>query len=116
MGISPTYETITRHGDEVICTDFSGLDPQGERPQRLSEECQAALDAIGRALAKHDLTLGHTRHVAAMLREGDAFGQCQAILDQALAASRPIMTLRIVKRFPLAGQRIALSVAASPHA
>lgn len=114
MGELSRHETVTVHGDEVTCTDFNGLGPSGERPQRLSEECQAALEAISEELAKHGLTLNQTRHVAAMLREGDGFSQCQSTLGEALAAARPALTLRIVQGFPQANQRIALSLIASP--
>lgn len=114
MGEPSRHETVTVYGDEVTCTDFNGLGPSGERPQRLSEECQAALDAISQELAKHDLTLDQTRHIAAMLREGDGFSQCQSTLGDALAGARPTLTLRIVQGFPDVNQRIALSLIASP--
>ena len=115
MGASFPHQTVTVHGDEVTCTDFSGFGPDGDRPGRLSDECQAALSAISLALADHGLTLDHTRHVAAMIREGQTFSQCQAALNEALAAARPALTLRIVQRFPLPEQRIALSLTATPH-
>ncbi|MFT8762445.1 MAG: endoribonuclease L-PSP [Gluconobacter potus] len=114
MGASFPHQTVTVHGDEVTCTDFSGFGPDGDRPGRLSDECQAALFAISEALADHGLTLGHTRHVAAMIREGQTFAQCQAALNEALAAAKPALTLRIVQRFPLPEQRIALSLTATP--
>lgn len=113
MGETSRHETVTVHGDEVTCTDFNGLGPGGERPQRLSEECQAALEAISGELAKHGLTLSHTRHIAAMLREGDGFSQCQSALGEALSEARPALTLRIVQGFPSTNQRIALSLTAT---
>ena len=114
MGDFSRNDIVTVHGDEVTCTDFDGLGPQGERPQRLAEECQAAQNAISGALAEHGLTLDQTRHVAAMLREGDGFSQCQSALGEALASARPALTLRIVQGFPDTNQRIALSLIASP--
>ncbi|WKE48956.1 endoribonuclease L-PSP [Gluconobacter oxydans] len=115
MGASFPHQTVIVQGDEVTCTDFSGFGPDGDRPGRLSDECQAALSAISEALADHGLTLGHTRHVAAMIREGQTFAQCQAALNEALAAAKPALTLRIVQRFPLPEQRIALSLTATPN-
>ncbi|GBR71316.1 endoribonuclease L-PSP [Gluconobacter kanchanaburiensis] len=115
MGTSSSHHTVTRHGDEVTCADFSGFSATDERPDRLADECQAALSAISVALADHGLTLDHTRHVAAMIREGQTFAQCQAALNDALAAAKPALTLRIVQRFPLPEQRIALSLTATPH-
>ncbi|MDE7539366.1 endoribonuclease L-PSP [Gluconobacter sphaericus] len=115
MGASSPRQTVTVHGDEVICTDFSGFGPDGDRPGRLSDECQAALSAISEVLADHGLTLGHTRHVAAMIREGQTFTHCQAALNEALATAKPALTLRIVQRFPLPEQRISLSLTAVPH-
>lgn len=115
MGASSPQETVTVYGDAVICTDFNGFDAEGDRPSRLSDECHAALAAISSALAEHGLTLGHTRHVAAMIREGQAFAQCQSALDNALASAKPALTLRIVQNFPSPDQRIALSLIATPH-
>lgn len=115
MGASSPHQIVTVHGDEITCTDFSGFGPDGDRPGRLSDECQAALSAISLALADHGLTLGHTRHVAAMIREGQTFAQCQSTLNEALAAAKPALTLRIVQGFPLPEQRIALSLTATSH-
>ena len=115
MGTSFPPPTVTVHGDEVTCTDFSGFSADGDRPGRLTDECQAALSAISLALADHGLTLDHTRHVAAMIREGQTFNQCQAALNEALGGAKPVLTLRIVQRFPFPEQRIALSLTATPH-
>ncbi|MEJ5154037.1 endoribonuclease L-PSP [Gluconobacter wancherniae] len=115
MGTFSTNENVTVHGDEVTCIDFNGMGPVGDRPQRLSDECRVALQALTTALADHSLTLQHTRHIAAMLRSGDDFAQCQNTLHEALAPAHPALTLRIVQKFPHPDQRIALSVIASPH-
>lgn len=114
-GTGMAVPNVAVRGDEVACIDFHGLGPGGERPARLSEECQAALDSVACALSEHGLAAGDIRHVAAMLREGAGFAQCIATLADALAPARPALTLRIVQEFPVPDQRLALSVTASAH-
>lgn len=111
-----THHNVTLYGDDVTCSDFNGLNPDGERPTHLAEECRQALNAIADALETHNLTLSDTRHLIAMLRAGEEYTHCQGIIEAALTATHPAMTLRIVPRFQLPGQRIALSVVASQPA
>ncbi|GBR51585.1 hypothetical protein AA106555_0605 [Neokomagataea thailandica NBRC 106555] len=107
------HHSVSLYGNDVSCADFHGLDPEGERPLNLAEECRQALTAISDALGTHNLNLSDTRHLIAMLRAGEEYVHCQNVIETALATTQPAMTLRIVPRFPIPGQRIALSVIAS---
>lgn len=90
--------------------EMNGVDPSGAIPESIVAECRNALSVMSERLSHNNFSLANVRRIVFAVRDGEILLACQTVLSGWFDGYNPIMTLRVQPRFPIAGQRLSLSV------